>query len=143
MRWDLFSVHLDRKISRVATNRIRSVKHSGGINEKSRAGKFTMLIGGVNLYDRLRASFENCPDLCAIELEGISAARKNPIAPKSARAKTPKKLANECRKDDSGRPLKVESRLITHRSTVEHVARSRCGPLSVGAFVGNSGAEED
>src|SRR6185312_14385415 len=57
-----------------------------------------------------------------------------PIAPKSARVKTPKELANECRKDISGRPLKVESRLITHRSTVEHVAWGCCGPLSVGAL---------
>ena len=63
MRWDFLPVHLNHKISRVAANRIGSEKRAGGINEKSRAGKFAMLIGGVNFHDRLRASLENRPDL--------------------------------------------------------------------------------
>jgi hypothetical protein len=71
---------------------------------------------------------------CAIELAGMSCARSKPIAPKKVSAKIPKERVNECRKGNSGRPLKIESRLITHGSTVEHVAWRCCGPLSVGAF---------
>ena len=63
MGWHFFPVHLNHEIGRVAANRIGSEKHSGWIDEKSRAGKFAVLIRSVNFHDRLRASLENRPDL--------------------------------------------------------------------------------
>src|SRR5213075_1486089 len=39
------------------------------------------------------------------------------------------------RKGTSGARLKSESRLITHRNAIEHVARRDGGPVSLGAFI--------
>ena len=56
---EFFPVKLNRKIIGLSADGIGSVKRASGINKKSRAGKFAMLIERMNLYDRFRAALEN------------------------------------------------------------------------------------
>ena len=104
-----------------------------------------MLIGARELYDRFRASLENVFDLMADRaVDGCSARAQESRSRRKARAQRSRSLANAMTgKEDSGRPLKPESRLITHWNAIEHVARSRRGPVSVGALIGNYGEAED
>src|SRR6266581_2795365 len=60
----------------------------------------------------------------------ISGAKRKTIAQPSRRI-----LALPREKSERLANLKIESWLITHRKTVEHVARRRRGPVSVGAFI--------
>jgi len=62
-----------------------------------RKREFLLPLSGA-LEDRLTS--------CAIELDGMSSARNKPIGLRNVSAKIPKKLANECRKDNSGRATK-------------------------------------
>ena len=58
-RRNFLAVNLDGEIVGLPADGVGSVKRAGGINKKSGAGKFAVLIDGVNFYDRFGAALEN------------------------------------------------------------------------------------
>src|SRR5206468_10487856 len=61
----VFAAKLNREIASLADDRVRGVKRAGGINEKSGAANFAVLIDAVNLDDGFGRALEDFFDVLA------------------------------------------------------------------------------
>src|SRR5205807_1037850 len=105
-------------------DRIGGVKRAGRIDKEPSAGKFAVLIGRLDFDDSLGTVFET-----SLTSRLMVVAESGPGCAESEAATA--KNASFASKRNPSTELELESRLITHRHAVEHVARC-AAPVSLG-----------